>query len=121
MFLAVLHSFTVCGDRDLEVPSDGNFHPIRRSPALPHSLPPGFHWDGAGVSVFIQPLSFLDLWGERGVNFFFYPFQGEFPAASVGLSTLSPAPPGQDLPLASPWVGCDGILRAALVWSLPSH
>lgn len=73
-FLAVLHSFAVCGDRDLETPSNGNFHPIR----IPHPFPPGFYWDGTNVYVFIQPPpSFLDLWGC--VNFFFDPFWGEFP------------------------------------------
>lgn len=60
-FSTVLHSFAVCGDRDLETPLDGNFHTIRRSRAFPHPFPPGFYWDGTNVYVFIQPLSFLDL------------------------------------------------------------
>ena len=122
-FSAVLHSFSVCGDRDLETPSDGNFHLIRRSRAFPHPFPPGFHWDGTNVYVFIQPLSFLDLWGC--VNFYFDPFWGEFPIleekccsrciGGVLCSVPSPSWGGRASPL-SPggmrWhpVGCFGLV-----------
>lgn len=111
-FLAVLHSFAVCGDRDLETPSDGNFHPIR-SP-----FPPGFHWDGTDVYVFVQPPSFLDLW--RCVNFFLTlsgensPFsrRSAAPTTSVEFSALSPALPGQDVPLPR-W---DATVSCGLLW-----
>ncbi|XP_061302380.1 repulsive guidance molecule A-like isoform X1 [Pezoporus flaviventris] len=65
LFLAVLNSFPVCGDRDLETPLDGNFHMIRRSHAFPRPFPQAFRWDGTNVYVFNQRLSFLDLCRER--------------------------------------------------------
>lgn len=117
-FTAVLHSFAVSGDRDLETPLDGNFHPIRRSRAFPHPFPARFHWDGTNVYEFIRPLSFLGLW-ECG-NFFLTlsgensPFsrRNAAPAALVGFSTLSPGPSGQDMPFS----GWDEMASWRLLW-----
>lgn len=89
-FFAVLHSFTVCGDRDLETPLDGNFHPTRRSRAFPYPFPPGLYWNGTSICVYIQSPCFLDLWGC--VNFFLT-LSGEnspFSRSAVPLHRCSP-------------------------------
>lgn len=63
--------------------------------------PPGFHWDDTDDYMFIPPPCFADLWGC--VNF--YLFRREFPflwkccSCCTSEFSLSPAPPGQDVPL----------------------
>lgn len=111
-FSAVLHSFTVCGDRDLETPLHGNFHPVRRNHAFPHPFPPGLHWNGTRICVYIRSPCFLDLWGC--VNFFLTLSGENSPFSRSAAAPLHRCSPLCRAGLASSQVGCDGILGTAL-------